>query len=185
MGVQYELQEYSPKMFNLLLKESATRKLEREVAVSIGAEKFSNRRACMDLSRSFLAAKKRSPKESAVVSAACCNALWTRDRLVRSGYELETNLCELCGLQVDTIHHRLYICTDPGAVEARNRVAEKMSKDENGTWWPKNKIIISEAIASGELDPMYLHAVFPHPSDVQPGPALNTGARFQATDKAV
>jgi hypothetical protein len=132
----------------------------------------------MDLSRSFLAAKKRSPKESAVVSAACCNALWTRDRLVRSGYELETNLCELCGLQVDTIHHRLYICTDPGAVEARNWIADKMNKDANGVWWPRNKVILGEAISNGELDPMYLHAVFPHPSDVQPGPALNTGAEF-------
>jgi len=97
-------------MFTLLLKESAVRKLEREVAASVGHPSFIGRRACMDISRNFMATKKRSLKEKAVVAAVCCNALWTRKRLKDSGYEIESTLCELYGLEEDTIHHRLYMC---------------------------------------------------------------------------
>jgi len=168
LGVKIKLIDMSPKMLTLLLKESSTRKLEREVAFSVGSTDMEGRRACMDPIRSFLATKKRSLKEKAVVGAAGCNALWTRTRVKKAGYILESTKCELCEKEEDTIHHRLYMCTHPKALEARQAVAKKMTKDEDGVWWPRAQKVLDEAIASGSEDPLFLHAVFPHPSDLHP-----------------
>jgi hypothetical protein len=172
------LKEFSPKMFTLLLKESAVRKLEREVAVSVGHPSFIGRRACMDISRNFMATKKRSLKEKAVVAAVCCKALWTRKRLKDSGYEIESTLCELCGLEEDTIHHRLYMCKYDKVVEARKAVTDKKFKCEDGVWRHVAMQVFEKAVIDGVDDPLFIHAVCPHPADIFPSPLESSGAQF-------
>ena len=68
--------------------------------------------------RRILRSTKVNAFDKGVVGSAACNAIWTRDRLVRSGLALNV-LCPLCALMPDTIHHRLYWCTSEDAERMR------------------------------------------------------------------
>ena len=56
------------------------------------------------------------------VKVVCCNALWPRDRLRLAGCDVPEG-DELCG-QPDSLHHRLWLCPAPAAVEARQAAAD-------------------------------------------------------------
>ena len=119
VGISRDLTDVSPKMFSIATKESTARALERKVAESSGAEALVDRRACMDIVRSFVSSSKHSETHKTMVSTACFNALWTRNRLEREGYIVEDNSCERCGGPDDSIFHRLWLRKDPEVVQDR------------------------------------------------------------------
>ena len=57
-----------------------------------------------------------APAHTGFYGAMVANALWTRDRMVASGY-LTSPLCSRCGC-LDTVHHRLWECRAADAVRA-------------------------------------------------------------------
>ena len=156
LGRTRPLGDFSPKMFSNFLRDSVARSEERKVAASIGHEDLRGRRACADVPRAYVNAKGHTRAQKSVVAAAATNAIWTRTRLHNAGYELESVACEKCGRGADTLHHRLWLCQDPDVVRARSKVATDGA--------------ITRAIQAGESDPVFQHAVCPHPEDVWPAP---------------
>ena len=82
-------------------------------------------RACMDIMRSVLNSSKLDAKEKSSLAALGCNAIWTKVRAEEHGYVLPDNLCSLCGVEADTVHHRLWQCKHPEVVALRNKHTSK------------------------------------------------------------
>ena len=80
---------------------------------------------------------------------------------------MEDTRCELCGEGEDTLHHRLWLCSAPCAVQARCTA---------GT-----EAVIREASAAGPTSTLFQHALLPHPCDIAPGPAAS-GVQWWARD---
>ena len=80
---------------------------------------------------------------------------------------MEDTLCELCSAGDDTLHHRLWLCCAPCAVQARSTA---------GT-----EAVVREATAAGPTATLCQHALLPHPCDVVPGPAAS-GVRWWSRD---
>merc|ERR1740129_2025085 len=69
--------------------------------------------------RNFIASRKYPAEVRGLVRKACCESLWTADKLSGCGYQIDPN-CALCGLRRDTHFNRLWVCSDPQVVQARN-----------------------------------------------------------------
>eukprot|EP00959_Pyramimonas_sp_CCMP1952_P425004 8901955-Pyramimonas_sp.AAC.1 len=61
-----------------------------------------------------------------LLKCAACDAIWTEKRAKDAGY-LSCGRCE-CG-QVDTPHHRIYTCTRPDVLAARENACEDIPND--------------------------------------------------------
>ena len=186
LGISRVIGEYSPKMFMGFLEASVRRGEERRVAKSNGHVSLAGRRACADVPRAYIKAKKNSRVKKAVVAAACSNSLWTKTRLRNSGYIIEDTTCELCKAGEDTLHHRIWLCTHKDVVKAREQATRAAAKAAAPRAGPAaiDKAaadMIKRAIAAGPDDPIYQHAICPHPQDKWPLPAMNlTLPKFEA-----
>ena len=100
-----------------------------------------------------------------VVVAAATNAVWTRVRLADAVYDLDDVSCELCGLAPDTLHHRLWWCSNQDVQRARNNAC-------------CSEIIIA-ARDSGTATALYQTALFPHPAEDCPLPAETPNVVFE------
>ncbi len=155
-GLTTLLTRTSPALFADLLHSSLTRQLERKVAAAWASDDptFKGRRACMDLAFAHAkAGKKYTPMQAAIFRSVACGALFTKMRAKQLGYDTD-GLCDLCGIEPDTVRHRVYRCP---CTEAAVRAAvpqwfwaEAQRTDAAGTFW--------------------LNACFPHPADVAPPP---------------
>ena len=70
-------------------------------------------------------------------------------RAAAAGYTLDNTLCELCGAEEDTIHHRIWRCQPLPVKQAREKAA--------------TRTFIDTAIAAGPHDPIYNRGLFKHP----------------------
>ena len=158
-GIEIDLTLYSPKLFDILVRDSCQRLAERSLAKKTADPLLVNRSACLDPARDYIKKRKHSTKAKSAVAAVVTNSLWTKSRLRESGYQLDDVLCDLCGVATDTLHHRLWICNHPQAVCARNRIA--------GTR------LVAEAVTAGDQSTFFCHGILPHPCDLLPLPSLS------------
>ena len=119
IGITYDLALFGPKLFSNALRSSVQRHLERQLAEKSGDAALAGRRASLEPAKAFMRAKKNNSKSKLAVSLAVSNAVRTRTRLFEAGYVVEDTRCELCGEGEDTLHHRLWLCSAPCAVQAR------------------------------------------------------------------
>lgn len=61
--------------------------------------------------------------EKGVVASLATNAVWTQERLVKAGLAVD-NRCPLCLEAIDSVWHRLWVCTSPAVVELRAEVPD-------------------------------------------------------------
>ena len=156
---EIKLTEASPAMVAKLLKEGATRDLERKLADKIVqdiepenpniATPYRGKRAYLGAVAEFVASSKNSPLEKGCVKKAVCNGLWTNERAAASGYSISP-LCALCGAAPDTPHHRLYTCSHPSVVADRERVATRQ--------------FLQLARNAARNDPFFIRAIAPDPA---------------------
>ncbi len=155
-GQEVQLTTTSPALLKVLLREAAQREAQRKVASNWAAEdeKFVERRVCTDVLEGVLKSGRHlTPLEKGALASTAADALWTRDRAYRAGYDVE-NTCPLCGAQGDTAHHRVWCC--PATLAARSKLP---------TW------IIDEARAAPSSSRFWTSGVFPHPGDICPRPS--------------
>ncbi len=88
----------------------------------------------------------------------------TYHRAAMSGY-LVVDACPLCGARGDTMQHRIWRCTHPAAVAARNAVAPQWLQQEESRRPANESFWVSGFIC--------------HPGDVWPTPAANPQAHCQ------
>ena len=73
--------------------------------------------------RNILRAKGKKalePSEKGMYAAAVCDAVWTRARLQDADYEVDTDMCAKCGVERDTVHHRVWRCQHDQCVKERS-----------------------------------------------------------------
>ena len=83
-----------------------------------------------------------------------CGGVWTATRAEEAGYVIESNLCQLCGLQPDTLEHRLLDCPECHDVRSKHRAAFRTMK---------------ACINSDKL--LRTRGIMVHPADSYPPPA--------------
>ncbi len=165
-GEDVQLTTTSPELLKIMLREAAQRELQRKVA-STWADtdaSFSGKRVCVDVLCTVLnSSKGLTPLEKGALASTAADAVWTRDRAFRGGYDVQ-NVCPLCGAAGDTLHHRVWWC--PASREARANLP---------AW------VIAEARRAAHTERFWTSGVFPHPGDRWPRPSSLLKA--QCTDK--
>ena len=114
------------------------RRLEEKLAASSGDPQFREHGASLEVVANFVRSKKVSPEQAGIVKAAACGVLWYRFRLLASGLAID-GACELCGGNDDSIHHRLWWCDAPAALEARSRCCTPALIQQARQAGPKDK----------------------------------------------
>ncbi len=159
-GEELALTKVTPAMLADLLREATFRALERYVGsqLALGDEEFVGRRACADQVRAQLKSDKSITAEGrAAALSVICNALMTYNRAANSGY-LVIDACPLCGARGDTVRHRVWECTHPQVVAARNATAPAWLREE-----------VSRRPRS---QTRWTTGLIPHPGDTWPRPIL-------------
>ena len=158
-GVELDLKLYSPKLFETMMRNGVQRLAERQLAHKIADPALEGRSACIDPARNYIQQRKRSCKEKSAVATVSTNALWSKDKLIAAGYEVESPMCDMCGQHRDSLHHRLWLCEHPAAVAARRKAA--------------TPALIAKAIEAGPESSLYCHSILPHPCDLLPLPSIS------------
>ena len=153
-GECIELLFNSPSMVARLLQDGVQRQHERDLAARW--EGFQGNRVCVDPILPLLtpASKKMTPQGKYLVATAFCGGLWDGKRCCEAGYEANL-MCPLCGLEPDTVEHRLWRCMAPQVVAARKAVCSDAFVDT----------------ARGGPRGFYDGLRWAHPSSELPGPS--------------
>ena len=114
---------HSPAAFDGFLRDAVQRLHQRAVGARVGDPALGGRRVCADVVCAALAARRVGGEAKAAIVAASCNALWTKARAAKSGYAVADTRCDKCGSHPDTLHGRLWLCTDPHVVAVRRAAA--------------------------------------------------------------
>ena len=157
IGILRVLSDFSPALFGTFLMASVRRLAERQLAQKVGDSSLDGTRVCLDLSRAFLHEKKHSAKAKHAVTAVVTNSVWTRCRLLVAGDLVPDTCCEICGLQPDTLFHRLWECTNDSVVAGRLLHADQA--------------LLRRAKAAGPTSSFFVHGMLPHPCESVPPPA--------------
>ena len=108
------LTAHSPKFVQRAVMDGIQRSLERDLAAHVGLDDGpAGVRALVDVTRSLLRSRNKTPLQKPMAASLFCSALWTRQRADEAGYELDSTLCPLCLHAADTLWHRLYECASP------------------------------------------------------------------------
>ena len=94
---------------------------------------------------------------------AATDAIWPRTRLAEAGYEIDP-MCEKCGQEPDTLHHRIWKCQDSACRAARQEVAPN---------W-----LVSEAIRAGQSSLFYNCGLMANAADLMRGPTELAESKF-------
>ena len=164
LGQKVPLTESSPKLVRRLLEESLKRSHERTLADHLGMRTEEGGRGAL---RAYVGAVQTAIKSKdfdalgkALVCSAACDGIWTRCRAADAGYLVDTT-CELCGLDVDTVMHRLLECQAPEVVAARKEACPQWFLDRAG---------------DGSSDPIkFTRGIIKHPADGLPLPTGDDG----------
>ena len=154
LGISRRIDQYSPQLWRILLKETIQRQHETELGTKNEYPELRGKRVCVDVVMTVARQAKTTVEGSRVLIANACNAIWTKVRAQSASYDLDTTKCELCGAHEDTIHGRLWKCTHPDVVKARNGVSSaRLRKD---------------AIAAGPNSAIFNRGLLPHVADSWP-----------------
>jgi len=165
LGIQRSLLEHSPVMWNIYLKQAIHRMHERELAtrlVDVDGSSFG--RVCTDVLTHVLALKAVPSIEKEALASAGCNSLWTLVDAQAAGYLVDSTYCPLCGCHPDTLFGRVWVCSHPSVIEARDLHA------------PKD--VQLAALAAGDASCLFTHGLIPHPADYLP--PRDPSLQFQA-----
>ena len=170
LGDQARLSDHAPKMFASFLKASLERVALKTLAQKVGDPQLLGRTACLDVARTFLASSSRTSIEAAAVGAATTNCIWTKTRLSEAGYEVDSELCQLCLAEPDTVHHRLWRCLHPPVLAARRSTTTEATR--------------MAALVAGPQSALFNHGIVLHPSEYYP-PISATRLQWQVGNNNV
>ena len=167
----------SPALVQHLLREGNQRQLERDLGGSLWPEE--GRRACMGTVHRAISPTAGTFDAIGKGIIRCCTAgaYWTAAKRRAKGHDVP-DVCPLCGLEGDTLHHGLWICKEV----------------EDARLGATGQDIVDMMAGLGEEDPLATKGVFRHPADEAPQPATQGGVtaiRFgrdqwgQATEEEV
>jgi hypothetical protein len=160
LGDTLMLTRLSPAALDIQLSAAYGRVLERRLAVKLGVVSDygilqTDLRVAYEPVVRALESAKAGRIGRGVARAFACNAVWTRERLVRVGGLLLDPTCPLCSSGPDTMWHRLWQCSHPSVVDCRNAL-------------PRG--LVQRALAAGPAAPLYARGWMVHPADVWPRP---------------
>ena len=105
--------------------------------------------------------RRKNRKATRTAIKAFCGGIWTQDRAIQSGYNIEDATCPLCMTQEDSLDHRLFKCSHTEAVKLRKEHAWAISKMKDNV----------------DKDPLLARrAIWDHPA-AQVQPPLEEGGR--------
>ncbi len=158
-GEEVLLTKVPPALLAQLLRRAVLHTLEAKVGATWAADdpQFVGRRVAADHVIAQLSTdRKLTAADRAAYRSVACGAIMTYSRAARSGY-LVRDLCPLCKRASDTVRHRVWHCTHPDAVAAREAVAPQ---------WLRR-----EAERRQACDSFWIHGLIPHPAEEWPRPA--------------
>ncbi len=171
-GDAVSLTTTSPALIALMLADATRDVAERRMG-ALWAEddpSLSGRRICPDLVAKAIRSSgggQLSALQTAALRAAACDGIYTRSRAVANGYDIE-DICGKCGMDGDTVHHRVYKCQH--SRDAVLRVVPRWLYEEGGKALPSSRF--------------WTTGLFPHPVDNWPLPAEGfNGIVVGATDE--
>ena len=99
-----------------------------------------------------------------------CDAIWTLTRLKAAGYEIDT-MCEKCGVEEDTLHHRVWRCQHSDCKALRSKVARRHLIQEAvqagpTSMWHNRGIPFAIADKAAGPDPQLSAEFYTFPEDV-------------------
>ena len=126
-------------------------------------------------------------REKATAANYIVGGTWDVPRLLKAGYAVqeEDRLCQLCGKELDTLHHRLFECRNPDVCEHRD---EHLTGRVRG-WLLGSKSVFDYRPPAGLCDrehqarDLALQGLARDPSVGQPQPAIE-GYEYVGTDFA-
>ena len=129
----------------------------------MGASERNDPRACLDYVREYMRSSAKPVDGKNAVATVATNALWTRQRLSDAGYEVDDTMCERCGTDEDTLHHRLWRCPDDQCVKMRwdaikhSPLARHGAGDADRGGLPDNLVqeVITQAMGGFPASAMY------------------------------
>ncbi len=169
-GVEIILTKTPPAMVKYMLVQSALDVAEETVG-AVWAEtdaEFAGRRICPDVAAKLIMSRcggRLTAQESGAYRAAVCGGIYTRRRAFLGGYDVE-DVCEQCGAEGDTIHHRVYLC--PHTRAAVLGVVPRWLYEEGGRAPPASKF--------------WTTGIFPHPVQTWPRPEADFRALVVGDD---
>jgi len=156
-----DLRTTSPAQVKWLLREGNQRNDERLLGNKIGG-RLDGKRAYVGAVRKITkpGSKRLDARGKVLAKALAADAVWTGERTKEAGYDV-TGECPLCHAARDTVHHRLWWCTNADVVTARRR------------WAPD--WLVAVARASDENDPLFNRGIDVHPAEDYPQPLMCEG----------
>ena len=160
LGDALTLTRISPAALDVQLAAAYGRVLERKLAAKWGAvSDYGVLQSDLRLAHEPVARALNSVRAGRIgrgaARAFACNAVWTRERLVRVGGLLLDPTCELCGTGPDTMWHRLWTCCHPQVVDRRNGLPAAL---------------VRRAREAGPSNSLYARGWMVHPADAWPRP---------------
>ena len=162
-GLSYSLLERAPAFIQQDLMEAHHKSIGRRFASSSGFLDLHGVRVAPEVMQRVLRSKRLTPLEKGCLRCMLAGGMWAQQRLV-----LVDSTCKLCGVCVDTIHHRLYECSAVAMIRG-----EAAKSD-----------FLREAIAAGPGDPLYTRGLFAHPADRFPPPTEATESVLEVHGKS-
>ena len=163
------LTDRAPAQIMQDIKEGATRMLERAVASRSRDPLLVGRRAFVGPVQRLLKpdCEELDAMGKGVLRSVHCCAVWPQVRLHESGYEV-SRLCPLCGIEEDTIHHRVWWCSKSAGARLR---------------WA-SPALVREARAAGTGSALFNRAIGAHPAEdeFRPRPLVEGGVNFESED---
>ncbi len=160
------LTKVSPALLMSMLRSAVLAAMERAEGRSMAKHdpNFIDRRLAVEhVTHQLRTDRKLTSADVAAYKAAACGAIMTFNRAAELGYAVE-DVCPLCGMAGDTLRHRIWRCTHPDAVRARNIFAPEWLQREQ-----------ERRPAS---DALWTTGWFPHPADEWPRPSDTPNAHI-------
>ncbi len=165
-GNEVVLTKTSPALIKSMLIEATKDAAERYVGHNWAAAdgELQGRRVCPDIAVKMIRGGfngRLNAVQIGAFRAAACGGIYTRSRAKEAGY-LVDDICEKCGAEGDSEHHRIYKC--PGTKAAVLEHIPAWLYAEGGRASPSSRF--------------WRTGVFPHPEDDWPRPAAEFDAEI-------
>ncbi len=169
-GVEVVLTKTPPAMVRHMLVQATLDAAEAAVGARWAeADKdFVGRRVCPDIAAKLIERRcggRLTAQQVGAYRAAVCGGIYTRRRACLSGYDVE-DICDKCGEEGDTVHHRVYLC--PHTRAAVLQAVPRWFYEEGGRASPASKF--------------WTTGVFPHPAQTWPRPEAEFRALIVGDD---
>ncbi len=157
-GVEVVLTKTPPAMIRHLLVQATLDAAEAAVGAKWAEtdKEFVGRRVCPDIAAGLIERRcggRLTAQQVGAYRAAVCGGIYTRRRAWLGGYEVE-DVCDKCGAEGDTVHHRVYLCP-----HTRAEVLRAVPR------W-----LYEEGRRASPASKFWTTGVFPHPAQTWPRP---------------